>query len=212
MATIVFSHGFGVRADSRGMFTEIATAFSQHRFIMFDYNQVLASGDTNVDSLQAQAKKLQQVVNEQSDEIIILAHSQGCIITGLVDLKKVSKVILLAPPTDMSMQKVIRKLMKKPGAVINLNGTSKLPRRDGTTTYISKEYMHSIENVSPLEIYEKIASTTNTVIVRCTNDEILGQTNVNTLLNVKHIDVESDHNFTGPARQELLRLLAVEIG
>src|SRR5688500_4803226 len=121
MTKIIFSHGFGVRADARGMFTEIAANFPEYQCEMFDYNHILKNGDIEVAPLNDQAKKLQDILNKQKDKVILIAHSQGCIVAGVVDLENVKKVILLAPPENVSMQRVINKLMKKPGAEVNLN-------------------------------------------------------------------------------------------
>ncbi len=211
MATVVFSHGFGVRADARGMFTQIAAAFPEHTFVPFDYNHILENGDVEVAPLDAQAAKLESVIDAQDGDVIVVAHSQGCVIAGLIDLEKVRKVILLAPPVQMSMQRVIDKLMNKQDAEVNLAGVSKLPRSDGTTTHISKEYIESVKSVNPLEHYEKIAGSVDTTIVRCTQDEVLGMTNVDTVPGAKHIDMASDHDFTGDSRSELLALLATEL-
>lgn len=212
MSTIVFSHGFGVRADARGMFSEIANALPEHTCILFDYNTILPNEDIEVAPLTTQAKKLQQKLDEQTnDDVVIIAHSQGCITTGLANLKNVSKVILLAPPVHLSMQHVIDKLMKKPGAVVNLNGMSQLPRRDGTLTHISRAYIESVADINPLDLYANIAQKTDTVIVRCTNDEVLGLTDVNTVPNAKHIDLASTHDFAGTVRLQLLQLLAKEL-
>lgn len=212
MSTVVFSHGFGVRADARGMFTEIVDSLPNHTCVLFDYNTILANGDIEVAPLSEQAKKLQQKIDEQTDDnLVIIAHSQGCITAGLVDLRRVSKVILLAPPVHLSMQHVIDKLMKKPGAIIDLDATSQLPRRDGTTTHISKEYIESVNNINPLDLYATIAETTNTTVVRCTNDEVLGLTNVHNVPHAKHIDLDATHDFSGTARKQLLELIAQEI-
>lgn len=211
MTKVIFSHGFGVKADARGMFTEIAANFPEHQFEMFDYNRILSNGDIEVAPLTVQAEKLQGILNKQNDKVVLIAHSQGCVTAGLVSLKNVKKAILLAPPVQMSMQRVLDKLMKKPGAEINLNGVSKLPRRDGTTTFISREYIESVSDINPLEIYQMIANTVATTIVRCINDEVLGLTNVNEIKNAAHIDLEADHNFTGASRGELIRMLSREL-
>lgn len=211
MATIVFSHGFGVKADARGMFTQIADTFPQHNFVFFDYNKILENGDIEVAPLNVQTQILQEKLNQQNEEVVLIAHSQGSIVTGMVELKNVRKVVLLAPPVVMSMRRVVDKLMNKPNAVIDLDGVSKLPRSDGTTTHISKEYIASIDGVNPLELYQSIANTVETVIVRCTEDEVLGLTNVNEVHSAKHIDVKSDHDFNGDARQELLAILKKEL-
>lgn len=206
MSTIVCSHGFGVRADARGMFTELAAAFPNHTFITFDYNQVTDGGDLITAPLDVQAKLLQSKLDGQ-DDVILLAHSQGCIITGMVDLTHVRSVILLAPPVVMSMQHVIDKLSKRPGAEINPNGNSKLPRTDGTSTLISQDYLKSINDIDPPSLYRKVAVTRPTIIVRATEDKVLGLTNVNEVNEARLIDLESDHDFQGDARQLLIETL-----
>lgn len=211
MTKIIFSHGFGVKADARGMFTEIAANFPEFTFEMFDYNRILENGDIEVAPLNDQAKKLQAILDQQKDKVIIIAHSQGCITTGMVSLGNVWKIILLAPPEKMSMQRVMDKLMRKPGAEVNLSGVSKLPRSDGTTTLISREYIESVSNINPLEIYQKIANTVETIIIRCTEDEVLGLTEVNKIKNAIHIDIKADHDFTGAGRARLLSVLLDEL-
>lgn len=206
--TIICSHGFGVKADARGMFTEIAEAFPEYTFKMFDYNEVLSNGNIVVAPLHQQATTLQDVIDETiADEIILLCHSQGCIIAGLVELSKVSKVILLAPPVVASMQHVINKLANKPGGELNIDGVSKLPRSDGSTTLLPKEYLTSLDSVNPLELYVSIARVKPTVIVRATNDEVLGMTNVDKVASAQSIDIAANHDFTGPSRNKLIETL-----
>lgn len=211
MATIIFSHGFGVRADARGMFTDIASAFPEHACVMFDYNTVHANGDIEVTSLQDQARRLQQAIDEQTGEVVIIAHSQGCVAAGLVNPEKIRKVLLLAPPVLMSANRVLQKLSSRAGATISLTEMSRLPRSDGTYTLIPKEYIESVKNVDPMSIYTHLAGAVETVIVRCMNDEVLGLTNVNEVPGAKHVDIDADHNFTGPARTRLIAVLASEL-
>jgi esterase/lipase len=209
MKNIICSHGFGVKADSRGMFTDVQTAFPNYTFTMFDYNQILDNDDVVVAPIDAQAQILQHVINAQNDndELILLCHSQGAINAGLVNLNKISKVILLAPPVKMSMERVIIKFTSRPDAEFYPNGTSKLPRSDGTYTYISKDYIESLEKRSPIDLYQQIANQKPTIIIRATNDNTLGLTNVNTIKNAIHIDIDSDHDFTGDARAKLIESL-----
>lgn len=207
MNTVICSHGFGVRADSRGMFPELAAAFPVTKFVMFDYNEVLPGGDTIVAPLDAQAAALQRIIDQNELGSTLLCHSQGCIVAGLVDLTRVGRVILLAPPVHMSMQRVVDKLLKRPGSEYNKGGTSKLPRTDGTTTYLPDAYLKSLERKNPMQLYQKIADTKPTVIVRATRDEIIGLTNVGDISGVTHIDIAADHNFSGSCRAELIAVL-----
>lgn len=206
--TIVCSHGFGVRADSRGFFPALAVALPEWKFVTFDYNDALPNGDTRVSSLYAQAQKLQHVIDEAfSDETVLLAHSQGCLVPGLVDLTRVTRVILLAPPVGGSMKHVIGVLAKRPGAVYDPDGISKLPRADGTTTFLPKDYFDSFAAIDPLASYEHVAQAKPTVIIRATKDEVLGLTNVDQVASATHIDIAADHNFTGESRRKLAGIM-----
>lgn len=207
MYSLICSHGFGVRADSRGMFPEIAAAIPSCKTIMFDYNTVLPNGDTIVPSLAAQAELLQQQIDSAEAPVVLLCHSQGCLIAGLVDLANVSKVILLAPPVSMSMRGAIERLQKRTGSAMEANGDFRLARSDGTLTFLSSEYLDSIDAVVPMSLYQNIANTTSTTIVRATEDEIIGLTNVTDISNSTHIDISAHHNFTGEARLQLITSL-----
>lgn len=208
MKTVICSHGFGVRADGRGMFTDIAAAFPNARFRMFDYNDSLPNGDIVVVPLSEQASKLQHIIDKtEADEIILLAHSQGSIVAGMVDTSRLAKIILLAPPTIRSMERVIDRIAKRDGATYNPNGVSRLPRSDGTTTLLPKEYIQSLGVVHPLELYQAAAERVPTVIIRATGDTVLGMTNVDEVANATVIDLAADHDFTGDSRQVLMSAL-----
>lgn len=72
---MIYSHGFGVKADARGMFTEIAASFPEYKSVVFDYNEVLPNGDTIVAPIDRQALRLQSVIAEtNADEIVLLCH------------------------------------------------------------------------------------------------------------------------------------------
>lgn len=207
MGAIICSHGFGVTADSRGMFPEIAAAIPAAQFVMFDYNEVKPNGDTIGASLDEQATKLQEQIDMAGEGCVLLCHSQGSIVAGLADLSSVAKVILLAPPVNMSMQRTIQKMYDRPGSKINLDGTSVLPRSDGTVTYLPKTYLESLDNYVPMDLYQRIADTVPTVIVRATEDEVIGLTNVDEIQHAAHYDVVANHNFEGDARSKLVRII-----
>lgn len=208
MKTIVCSHGFAMRADSAGMFTDIAKAFPVYDFKMFDYYDIAPNGDQLVRSLDDQAKLLQQQIDAVPDgEIVLLCHSQGSTVAGLVDLTRVSKVILLAPPIEMSRTGLINRMRHRKGAKLNPHGTSVIPRSDGTTMTIPVEYMDSLEAHDRSTLYQRMANTVPTVTIRALQDEILGLTDFSAVMNLKVIDVEAGHNFTGEGRVRLIAAL-----
>ena len=208
MKTIICSHGFAVRADSMGMFSDIAAAFPEYEFRMFDYYDIAPSGDQTIRSLDDQAKKLQQQIDDAPDgEIVLLCHSQGSTVAGLVDLARVSKVILLAPPVEISRASLINRMRHRKGAKLNPYGTSIIPRSNGTTMTIPVKYMDSIEAHDRMTLYQKMADTVPTTIIRATEDETLGLTMVSEITNAEHMDVAANHNFTGEGRKKLINAL-----
>ena len=196
-----------------GMFTDIAAALPGYRFRMFDYYDIKPNGDQMIPSLGDQAKILQQHINTAPDgEIVLLCHSQGSTVAALANLDRVSKVILLAPPVEINRASLINRLRHRKGAKLNPYGTSLVPRSDGTTMTIPVAYMDSIEAHDRMALYQKIADTVPTTIIRATNDEILGLTAVNKIKNATHIDIAADHNFTGAHRDELIVILQSILG
>lgn len=206
--TVICSHGFAVRADSMGMFTAIAAAFPDYDFEMFDYYDIKPNGDQVLRSLDEQAQILQQHIDTAPEgEIILLCHSQGSTVAGLASLERVSKVVLLAPPVDIDRASLINRLRHRKSAQLNPFGTSTVPRSDGTLMTIPVEYMDSIEAHDQGTLYQKIANTVPTIIVRATDDEILGLTTANEIQGARHIDIAADHNFTGKNRDKLIDAL-----
>lgn len=203
MKKIICSHGFGVRADSLGMFPELAEGLPSFDFAMFDYNRVMPGGDVVVMSIIDQAQILQQVIDQSERGSILLCHSQGCIIAGLVDLSRIDQVILLAPPVHTSMRRLMNRLLPH-DIDHNIDHTAHLTRRDGTTMHLTNDYINSVIDHNPMELYENIADTKPTVIVRATMDDLLGPTDFNHIKKAKHIDIVGNHNFNGPARMELI--------
>jgi len=207
MKTVLCSHGFGVKADSKGMFTAIAAAFPAIDFRMFDLNDERPDGDTYVRPLDGMAAELQDRIDIADGEIILLCHSLGCVVAGLVDTARVSKIVLLAPPDKIDHERYIARLRSRKGSEIDLSGMSVLPRTDGSTTYLPKEFFASVANADLMELYRKIAADKPTVIIRALQDEMIGLTKIDTIKNARIVDLDTDHNFTGEGRQKLIGVL-----
>ena len=121
---IVFSHGFGVRADGRGIFTDIAKAMPDANCITFDFNTFDSEGNTTVTPLDGQVKILQSHIDRTQEGVTLICHSQGCIVASLANLDKIGQVVFLAPPPLISIERFISKFGKREGSVLNLEGIS----------------------------------------------------------------------------------------
>ncbi len=194
------------------MFTDIERAFSSYHFRMFDYYDIQPSGDQYVTPLDEQAKRLQHEIDSVADgDVVLLCHSQGSTIAGLVDVARVSKIILLAPPVDITADSVLARLAQRQGSKLRRDAMSVVPRSDGTHMYIPSEYFDSLERDDRMELYQKLARQCPLVIVRALDDETLGMTRVDEIKDARLYDIAADHNFRGDARKLLIATLAKEL-
>ncbi|MFA5841629.1 MAG: hypothetical protein WC835_01535 [Candidatus Paceibacterota bacterium] len=210
---IIFSHGFGVRKDARGLFTDIADEFHDVGKVMFDYNVFEENNNTIiVRPLDEQAEVLREVLLETKKiypgaVIDIVAHSQGGVVVALSKPAGVRKTILLAPPVDMNFDRMVGMFKSRPGTLIDMNGVSRLSRKDGSITLVPASYFDGRKNIKPMELYEELSNTTELIIVKASEDEVLGDTDFSKLSRVKVLNIDGDHNFTGEARKKLLEVI-----
>jgi triacylglycerol esterase/lipase EstA (alpha/beta hydrolase family) len=211
---IVFSHGFGVRADDRGLFADIASALPEARTVTFDYNQFDEASDTlTVAPLDDQTKQLQQILSDVKAEhpkatIDLIAHSQGCVTVGLAKSTGIRRAIFIAPPATLNRDRMVAVFGARPGTSFNFEGTSRLTRADGSTTLVPPQYWPSITGLDPLDLYQKFARHTQLTFIIADQDEIIGTNDYSRLQDkVKFKHIEADHNFTGSARNKLTSVI-----
>jgi hypothetical protein len=211
---LVFSHSFGVKKDSRGMFTDIAEAFPEYSSILFDYNKLdRVSNVLTVGSLRDQAKILQAKVHtiHQTDpdaDVTLICHSQGCVVAALAKIEKINQAILLAPPGSVSSVRVNEHFGKREGVVIEKDGTIRVPRKDGSTTRLTKEYIDDLSGIDAIQLYKELSQSTPVVIIIAKDDEMLRPIDFSSLpKSVEILTIIGDHNFTGVARAGLIDIL-----
>lgn len=210
---LVFSHGFGVKKDSRGMFTDIAASFQNYISVMFNYNEIDAStGLVTVAPLRAQSQLLLQQIDNILDkdaraDITVIAHSQGCVALALAK-PKLKQAVLLTPPDNVSGKRVENYFSKYPGTTLESDGTIRVPRKDGTITRITKEFFDDIGSINAIKSYVNLAKVTESTIVVAKGDEILRPVDFTALpKSVEILKIDGDHNFTGEYRAGLIETL-----
>lgn len=210
MKYLLFSHGFGVKKDSRGMFTDIASAFPNYQAVMFDYNQInYATNEVTVLSYSKQAKILEEQIDkihkeDQAAIITLIGHSQGCIIPCLIEGIKINSAILLAPPKVLGSNR-----NRNQNITTDQDGSMRIPRKDGSTTVLTKSFIDEVRDTSPLDLYKRLAIMRPTIIVMAKQDEILKDNDLTSLSDTaKIIKINGDHNFTGQDRKGLIKALS----
>ena len=87
-------------------------------------------------------------------------------------------------------------------------GDFRIPRKDGTTTVVTKEFVEELDRTHPVELYTELATHTVTSIISAKQDEILRDSDFSSLADKLTIyEIDGDHNFTGTDRDGLLVLL-----
>lgn len=208
---VIYSHGFGVEKDDRGLFLDIASALPDAEHVMFDYGAVDKEAKTlTVSSLTDQVKKLESVIAQNVADnpgatLDLICHSQGCVVAALLMPTAFRKVIFTGPPAKLSVDDMIRLFSSRPSSEININGISRLNRADFSTTIVPPEYWKSIENLNPVELYNELSKVTPLVLINGTEDEIIGSRDFSGLNpNIKVIGIKTGHNFEGEGRKQLL--------
>lgn len=215
---IVYSHGFGVRKDDRGLMTDIAAALPGCEHVLFDYNSFdIATNTMTVSPLNVQVAKLKEKLeslgNDPDTVIDLVAHSQGCIVAAIAQPTNVRKMLFLAPPDNLSKDRLVAFFGDRPGSEINLEGNSRIPRRDGTTTIIPAAYWHSIEAPQPIRLYNRLPVHSEVKFYIANDDEVLGMSNFDqTDEAIDLIQLDGNHDFNGEYRIPLLEMVKQEVG
>jgi len=192
------------------MFTDIAEAFPQYTSVMFDYNKILDSGaKTIVPSYRQQAKKLQKQIRtikqeDPSADITLIAHSQGCIVSGLIDSRGIAKVVLLAPPWSVSPKRA----KYRPNRKVLKNGAVRITKKNGEIIILTARFVFGLKRANPLKVYQKLSKTIPTAIIIAKQDDIVDNKDFRIPSNLEVLAIDGDHNFTGKDRDGLIATLS----
>jgi pimeloyl-ACP methyl ester carboxylesterase len=213
---VVFSHGFGVRHDGRGLFTDIAQAFPRGwGFVMFDYDAV--DTGSNVSTLVgfAERSKILQAIlkwahqQEGVAQVHVVGHSFGTMTVANVAPEDVGAIILLAPPLSLG-SRFAERYTKRTGSEHD-GHTWKIPRTDGSTTVVDDEVLAELVSVDAEGELAKLALFRPYTIVLAGTDEVIPDADYTELITLPSVTMEgverADHDFSGEARHELVELV-----
>ncbi len=216
---IIFSHGFGVRKDDRGLFTAVSKAVPDAESILFNYNPINEKSNTlTAKPLQEQVQKLRKVINTARAEypgaiIDLVCHSQGCVIAAMLKPRGIRKVIMLTPPDVVSEAVVVKQLSSHTETDIDVSVRTRLARADGSTTVIHPEYWQSLASIDPVKLYNRLAKFTALRIINARTDEVLGPVSFEGVdPSISFVTLEGGHNFDEEeSRKRILYILQKEL-
>lgn len=216
---IVYSHGFGVRKEDRGLFTAIAKAMPDAESILFNYNPINEKANTlTAKPLDEQVRKLRKTINAARAEypgavIDLVCHSQGCVVAALLKPRHIRKIIMLTPPDDISEAVVIKQLTTDQETPIDVTTRTRLLRADGSTTVIHPEYWQSLADIDVIKLYNRMARFTALRMISARHDEVLGDLAFEGLEpSISHVTLDGGHNFDDDeSRRRVLYILQKEL-
>lgn len=210
---VIFVHGFGVRFDSRGMFTDIKDSLPiKFGTVLFDLNQ-FSENNVYLSSIQDQAVYLQEIYKTiitryPKKRVHIIAHSLGCVVASIAKLSINGEVIFLTPPETFGKDHLEAYFRNYKGAV-QKGETLIVPRKDGSISHIPVSFFKELSEIDPIDAMLIYAKSKKVHIIQTTKDELIGSTDYSRLSNfVNILKVPSDHNFTGKNRKVLIQIIS----
>ncbi|HEU4966621.1 MAG TPA: hypothetical protein VFT53_04000 [Candidatus Saccharimonadales bacterium] len=214
---VIYSHGFGVRKEDRGLFTAIARSLPDAEHVMFNYNSINEAANTlTAEPLTEQMRKLRKVINTARAEhpgavIDLVCHAQGCVVAAMLKPRNIRKIILITPPDDVSEAAVAKQLQGE--AEIDTAIRTRVARPDGSATVVRPEYWQSLAGINPVRLYNRMAKFTALRIIKAKQDEVLGDVSFGGIdPSVSLVALDGNHNFDeAESRKRLLYILQKEL-
>ncbi len=215
---VIFSHGFGVRKDDRGLFTAISRAVPDATSILFHYNPINDRSNTlTAKPMNEQVQKLRKVINTARAEypgaiIDLVCHAQGCVVAALLKPRHIRKIIMLTPPDEFD-QVTFMKQLNTGDTPIDTSVRARIQSADGSTTVIHPEYWQSLAGIEPVKLYNRLAKFTVLRIINARNDEVLGPVTFEGIdPGISFVTLDGDHNFSEEeSRNRVLYILQKEL-
>lgn len=211
---VIFSHRFGVKRDSWGMFNEIGDLLKDNCIVIrFDYTKLLPTENaTYVYACSSQAHMLTGVIawarsKFNVSEVNIIAHSMGCIITGLANTAGATKIVLLAPPPLPPYKRLHEYFMKREGSNIDEDGVSKVKRSDGSWTLIDKGFWSELKLIDPIKLYTLLSKSSHVYCIKPLEDQVIGPEsyeNIKQINSINYKEIHGNHDFQNEARSKLI--------
>lgn len=213
---IIYSHGFGVKRDNKGIFYDISQILKdEYLHILFDYAIVQQDGYTMaIPSYDKSAEILTKVVKWAKDtfditELNIVAHSAGCFIPCIADLKNVNKTIFMAtPPKNAGYELLIKDLEERGNTRVNVNGVTIQTKSDGTKRYLFPEFWEYFKKIKdPTVLYKKYIKNNDSYSINGLDDFVFKELNIQSLKELKglkYTEIPGNHDFDGRTRVVLL--------
>lgn len=209
---VIFSHGFGVRSGSYGLFTDLIKEFDSLwiESLLTEYcNYNPNTNEVRVKPFSEQAIILQHTIdntvrNDPDADIILLWQSQWSTIISLCDTSQIKKIIMIAPFFYTKKEDVITRYSQNSWTTIDLENLSYRKRADGTTTIIPANHRQERFNTNIIDLYNKKALENQLYIFYWLQDQVMKFEEYEKLKNIFMMNLDWDHDFSKQDRQLII--------
>ncbi|HWT55767.1 MAG TPA: alpha/beta fold hydrolase [Candidatus Microsaccharimonas sp.] len=213
---VVFSHGFGVRHDARGLFTDIVAALPKGwGYALFDYDSYdEATKQQHVVGFATRLKELKAVVDwalvqKGVEKLHLVGHSMGSLTIASLAPEIRGEIVLMVPPLTLG-SRFVELYNKRPG-VEHEGHTWSIPRSDGTTTIVDDVAFAELMSIDAEGELAKLAMFRSYTIVLAGTDEVLPDEDYTDLIVMPSVSMQgidqADHDFSGRARKESVSIV-----
>jgi putative redox protein len=215
--TIVMAHGLGLdKHETAGMFDSISQALTdQYRVVRFDFSGFgLSEGKMEDFDYYKHADDLNAILNyvkkTYGGTIYLIAHSMGTFITSLLNPDGIAKTIFTGIPNSNSsyiVDRLSKRFASKPGAHIDFNGISLIPRSSGVTQKFGPQFWRTLKEFRPVPSVTEFAKKTDLLIIHPKQDDVVGSEFQKEYDAIPHIKIEwinGDHSFKKPEDRLIL--------
>jgi pimeloyl-ACP methyl ester carboxylesterase len=219
---VIMVHGFGTnKGETAGYFDDISRALVNDNFrvIRFDFSgygksegrQEDVCYSKQVDDLKA---ILEYVKKNFEEDIFLFSQSMGAWVTSLYSPTGIKKTIFTGIPNSNikdQFERFTNRFRKRPGAVLDFNGISLLPRSTGEVQKIGPQFWQGIRDLNPVKEVEEFSKKTDLMIFHWLNDDIIGIDNLqeyDAIKTVKSRWMSGDHSLTNLVdRQDFIKVM-----
>ncbi len=207
-ANVIMVHGLGTdKNETANYFVDVSQALvaDSYRVIRFDLTGYGASEGLQRDACYSKHVGDLFAVHtytkkQYSEPIYIFAQSMGCFVTALANIDGIKKTIMTGLPnadTDLIIERVSARFGSRPGAVLNYDGISLLPRSTGKVQEIGPQFWEDIRKLNPVKTVGEFAKKTKLLAVSWEQDEILGTDSLDqydAIPELEHVWLPGDHS------------------
>ena len=213
---VILAHGFGTDKHERGAYDAISERIQNETddvcVVRFSYSGFGESeGDQKTKTLGTMAEDLADVVDfvvkkNSKAEIIIGGYSMGnhVVCKYLAENSFITEKVILMNLPECAFRDRMQKFFLDRGLVeVQDDGTWKMARADGSTSYISPEFWDSVSHaVKQIANLKKITNSLDAYLLRATDDHVVdwqdSEEEIKDLPFKEKVYLRGDHNYSNP--------------